>query len=122
MNKRMKLAARIIGLLASGGLVIVFIMSGVAEIMDRGWGTISEDMQGIILAVLSILALAGCILSWWREQLAGIILIVIAIALGSYGGAIAGRHNIIVGLMLCIPLLISGVLFILSARIPRKPV
>jgi len=122
MNKRMKLAARIIGLLASGGLVIVFIMSGVAEIIDRGWGTIPEDMQGIILAVLSILALAGCILSWWREQLAGIMLIVIAIALGSYGGAIAGRHNIIVGLMLSIPLLISGVLFILSARFSRKPV
>ena len=120
LAKRMRWAARIIGLLAAGGFLIMLIVSGIAEALAGDLGTITEDIEGILLAAFAAIGLAGCIVSWWRERLASIVLILTAVGLGAYGGAIAGRHNIIVGLVLALMYLVPGVLLFNSWLLSRK--
>jgi len=117
--KRIRLAARVIGLLVFGGFLLTLIVQGIYEAIAGNWEALT-DIQGIMLAVITAVALAGCILSWWRERFAGILLIVTAVVMGTYGGIIAGRNNIVVGLVLCLLYIVPGVLFLISWRLSRK--
>ena len=118
--KRLRWSGRILSLVVAVFSLIAFIVSGVAEFLTEGWEVVSADIQGLILALLTAAALAGSILSWWHELIASIVLLVIAVTLGSYGGAIAGRHNIIVGMVLALPYITAGVLFLISRQLSRK--
>ena len=119
LAKRMRLTARVIGLVASGFWLISLITSGIFEALAGDWEAIVE-IEGILLVVFAAIALAVCVVSWWRERLAGILLVLIAIGFGAYSGAIAGRNHIIVGLMIGLPYLIAGVLLLYSWRLSRK--
>ena len=119
LAKRMRLAARIIGLLVFGGFLLTLIAQGISEAIG-GRREALTDIQGIMLAVITAVALAGCILSWWRERLTGILLIVTAVVMGTYGGIIAGRNNIVVGLVLGLVYIVPGVLLLISWRLSRK--
>jgi len=118
----MRLAARVIGLIAAGFFLFMLIASAIGEVITGAWETTSQadKIQGSLLAAFAAIALVGCIVSWWRERLAGIVLILTAVGLGAYGGAIAGRHNIIVGLVLALMYLVPGGLFLISWRLSRK--
>jgi len=117
--KRIRLAARVIGLLVFGGFLLILIVEGIHEAIAGNWEALS-DIEGIMLAVITAVALAGCIISWWRERFASILLIVTAVVMGTYGGIIAGRNNIVVGLVLCLVYIVPGVLFLISCRLSRK--
>ena len=119
LAKRMRLAARIIGLLVFGGFLLTLIAQGISEAIG-GRREALTNIQGIMLAVITAVALAGCILSWWRERLTGILLIVTAVVMGTYGGIIAGRNNIVVGLVLGLVYIVPGVLLLISWRLSRK--
>ena len=118
LAKRMRWAARIIGLLVFGGFLLTLIAQGISEAIG-GRREALTNIQGIMLAVITAVALAGCILSWWRERLTGILLIVTAVVMGTYGGIIAGRNNIVVGLVLGLPYLIAGVLLLYAWRLSK---
>ncbi len=109
----MRLAARILAL----GVAGLFLISLVA-------GAFFEDepfaMEGMLLVVIVAVALAGGILSWWRERLAGILLVLAAIGMGLHIGAFAGRNHVLVWLIMGLPYLIAGVLFLNSRRLSRK--
>ena len=115
----MRWAGRIIGILVAGGFLFVLIAEGIAEALEGNMEAFS-DIEGIMLAVITAVALAGCIMSWWRERLAGILIIVTAVVMSTYGGIIAGRNNIVVGLVLGLLYITPGVLFLLSWRLSRK--
>ena len=70
--KGMRWAARIIGLGASGFLMIMLIGGALTGGLGQD---IAEAIQGISLGILGLIALAGAIVSWWRERLAGILLV-----------------------------------------------
>ena len=124
LAKRMRLTARIIGLVAVGFGGTMLIGEAVGEFLQRGWAVITEATltdPGVLLGMIGAMALAGCILSWWRERVAGILLVATAAALGAHIGVFAGRNHMLVWLMLGLPYLVAGVLLLNSWRLLRKP-
>jgi len=112
LAKRMRLAGRIIGL-GTVGFVLTFLIGETAmEFQTEGMAAISAEV--VIIGVISGIALAGCILSWWRLRPAGILLIVAAVLQGTGIPPLPAllpqdaRVWAIVGL----PYLVAGVLFV----------
>ena len=120
LAKRMRWAARVIGLVAAGFLLIMLIGTAIAELLTEDLEPFA--IEGILLFVLAVIALAGCIVSWWRERLAGILLVLVAVGLGIHIGIVAGRNHFPVWLMVGLPYLVVGALFLTSWRLLRKAV
>ncbi len=117
----MRWAARIIGLLAAGFILAMLIGSTVAEVLAEGWKPIDADIvAGILIGVLGVIGLAGCIVSWWRERLASILLVLTAVGFGIHIGLVAGRNHFLVWLIMGFPYLIASVLFFNSWLLSRK--
>ncbi len=118
LAKRMRWAARVIGLVAAGFLLAMMIGAAIAEVLTEGWEPIT--IEGILLGVLAAVALAGCIMSWWRERLAGILLVLTAVGFGIHIGIVAGHNHFLAWSMLGLPYLVAGGLFLNSWRLSRK--
>ena len=120
--KRMRWAARIIGLLAAVLCLFMLTASTIAEVIAGNWGAISQTdiIQGSLIGVLGAIGLAGCIVSWWRERLASILLVLTATGFGIHIGLVAGRNHFLVWLMMGFPYLIASVLFFISWRLSKK--
>ena len=118
LAKRMRWAARVIGLVAAGFLLTMLIGSAIAEVLTEGLGPIT--IEGILLGVLGAMALAGCIVSWWRERLAGILPVLTAVGLGIHIGICAGRNHFLAWSMVGLPYLVAGGLLLTSWQLSRK--
>jgi len=118
LAKWMRWAARAIGLLISVFLLSIFFGEAIAE----GWETTTKaDMvAGILIGVLGIIGLTGCIVSWWREQLAAILLVLTAVGFGIHIGIYAGRNHFLAWLMIGFPYLVAAMLLFFSWLISRK--
>jgi len=114
----MRWAARVIGLLAAGFFLAMLIGSAVAEVLTEGLEPIT--IEGILIGVLGALGLAGCIVSWWRERLAGILLVLTAAGFGIHIGLCAGHNHFLAWLMVGFPYLVAAVLLFYSWRLSRK--
>ncbi len=77
-------------------------------------------------AVTAVIALAGCIISWWREWLAGVLLIISWLTYSGWFiykiamGPLATRSYFLGYLVFGSPLLLAGLLFLLSWRLSRR--
>jgi len=122
LAKRMRWAARIIGLLAAGFCLLMLIGSTVAEVLTGAWATTSQTdiIQGSLIGVLGAIGLGGSIVSWWRERLASILLVLTAIGFGVHIGICAGRNHFLAWLMMGFPYLIASVLLFNSWLLSRK--
>ncbi|MFC2062739.1 hypothetical protein ACFLS8_02185, partial [Chloroflexota bacterium] len=100
----MRWVARIIGLLAAGFLLAMLIGSASTEFLTEAPGEIG--VAGILLGLIGVVALAGCIVSWWRDRLAGVLLILAAIGLAAHIGVYAGRNHFLAWLMIGLPYLV----------------
>ena len=122
LAKRMRWAARIIGLLAAVFCLFMLIGEAVDEILTGAWETTSQanKIQGSLIGVLGAIALAGCIVSWWRERLAAILLVLTAVGFAIHIGLCAGRNHFLAWLMVGFPYLIASVLFFNSWRLSQK--
>ncbi len=116
--KRMTWAARVIGLVAAAFLLAMLIGAGIGELLTEESEPIT--IEGLSLVVLAVIALAGCIISWWRQRLAGIVLILAAIGLGIHIGFFAGRNHFLAWSMVGLPYLVAGVLLLISLRLSTK--
>jgi len=120
LARRLKLAGRGIGFGATGFFLTFLIGETAMEFEVEGMAAISAVV--IIMSVLGGMALAGCILSWGRERLGGILLIVSAV-LGGVGIPPLNPlipHDVRVWLIIYLPYLVAGVLFLNSWRISRE--
>ena len=121
LAKRMRWAARIIGLLTAGVILVMLIGEAVTEVLAEGWKPIDADIvAGMLIGVLGAIGLAGCIVSWWRERLASILLVLTAVGFGIHIGLCAGRNHFLAWLMVGFPYLIASVLFFNSWLLSRK--
>ena len=122
LAKRMRWAARIIGLLAAVLCLFMLTASTIAEVIAGDWETTSQTdiIQGSLIGVLGAIGLAGCIVSWWRERLASILLVLTAVGFGIHIGLVAGRNHFLVWLMMGFPYLVASVLFFISWRLSKK--
>lgn len=128
MAGRMRLAARIIGFI-SAGLGGEFIGEGAYVLVRaaRGWPVFTNDagaLVGVLAGVFSGIGLAACILSFWRERLAGILLVSAAAAMGIFVSLFSAPAiipaRLIIWLWMGLPLLVAGVLFLNSWRLSRE--
>ena len=119
LAKGMRWAARIIGLAGTAFYLLCWFAA---------WSfsdSLILSSAGVIFSSATlVIALAGCIISWWRLRLAGVLLI--ATSLGLVFNPLfirlswTGYYYIRDYLMFGSPLLIAGVLFLLSWWLSRK--
>jgi hypothetical protein len=110
--------ARTIGLVAAVFLAIMVIGSAAGEIIDSE--TVSFDVAGVTLGIIAIAALAGCITSWWRERLAGALLVLVAIGLAIHIGILAEHNHVLAWTVMGLPYLVAGALLLGSWWLSRK--
>ena len=122
LAKSMRWSARIIGLIAAVFILFMIIGSTFAEFTTGAWETTSQAdiIQGSLIGMLGVIGLTGCIVSWWRERLASILLVLTAIGFGIHIGLFAGRNHFLVWLIMGFPYLIASMLFFYSWRLPKK--
>ena len=99
-----------------GGTVL--IGEAASEIFSRGFQI--PSLEGSLLVLIGIVALIGCILSWWKDFVASILLIVTSVGLGIHIGMFAGRNHCLVWLMLGAPYLIAGLLLFIAWRLSMQ--
>jgi len=104
LAKRMRWAARVIGLIIS-------------EFLAQGFVTTS--VEGGLLVVIGLAALAGCVMSWWRDIPASILLVATSAGLAVHIGIFAGRNHFLAWSMLGLPYLVAGVLLINAWRLSK---
>ncbi len=112
--KPMRWTARAIASVGATYFLVMLIGSAIND----GIGPIT--IEGATMAVLGLLALAGCVASWWRERLAGILLIGTAVGLGIHIGICAGRYHLLVWSVMGLPYLVAGLLLLGSLRLSRQ--
>jgi len=110
----MRWAARAIGLVAALFFVFMLIGSAVSD------GVGPMDVESSTMVLLVVVALAGCIVSWWRDAIAGMLLVLTSIGFGVHIGYFAGQNHALAWSMVGLPYLIAGVLLLLSFRFSIK--
>lgn len=115
LAKRMRWAARVIALGAMAFLLLAWLL----QMVFRAALWASDILYLVYLGI----ALAGCIVSWWRQWLAGTLLVLVSFVLGSSLGLLSpwGIASLIAWTwQLGLPFLVAGVLFLLSWWLSRK--
>jgi len=107
-GKRIRWAARVIGIIAGTFWVVSLIVSSIAE-----FGA-PVPIEGLILTGLITVNVAGVIIALWKEKIGGIIIVVVAAALCTFSYIEAGHNKILAMLFSGSPFLISGILFLIS--------
>lgn len=121
--KWMRLTARLIGLLTAGLILIIFIGETVTELLDEGLEPVNADiMAGILIGVLGVIGLTGCIVSWWRERLASLLLVLTAAGFGIHIGIYAGRNQFLAWSIIGLPYLVAAALLFYSGKLSNKTV
>jgi len=95
----------------------MLIGEAVSEFLSQGF--ITTSIEGNLLVIIGIIALAGCILSWWRDLLSGILLVATSAGLGAHIGICAGHSHIMAWSMLGLPYLVAGLLLFYAWRLSR---
>jgi len=76
-----------------------------------------------MMAIITLFALAGCIVSWWRVQLAGILIVSVSIVLGISWGLSLKPYEyqyLIYIVVFDLPLFIAGALFLSSWWLSKR--
>jgi hypothetical protein len=118
--------ARIIGLIILVFLLMILIGETVTSVQDKNF---KFDVESLYIIIPTIIALTAYILSWWHKTLGGFLLILVSITFGVLPSISAWQHqaswsvlHALQGwLILGLPFLIVGILFLISAYIYRKP-
>jgi len=120
LARRMTVAARVIGLGAVGFVLTFLIGETSAEFMAQGWAAVTREV--IIIGVITVIALAGCIVSWGKLRVAGILLIVSAVLCATNIPPVQPLipYDVRVWLMVGLPRLVAGVLFLNAWRLSRE--
>ena len=106
--KRIIFAARIVGFSAVAVATTLIIRVVVDQFLSEGGGI--PPSRIVWLITILAMAIVGCILSWRRLRIAGILLIVSGAAMSVDAAIMAGRNQLIL-LALGLPFIITGLLF-----------
>jgi hypothetical protein len=132
--KGMRWAARIIGLPVTLFGAMMAFGEGIQSIQTEGFGPVNLTFFGGLFIILSMLAaVVGCIISWWRLRVAGVLLVATFFGL-IIAGILAGGpadyperfslSNILGNTgqasIMGSPFLVAGILFLLSWRLSRN--
>ncbi|UCE97217.1 MAG: hypothetical protein JSV74_04425 [Dehalococcoidia bacterium] len=115
---RIRLLGRVFGLVTAGFSLIFIVAEAFGEPANAY--VAADKLAGFLLAILIVIAIAGCILSWWRERTAAVLLVLVAVGLGIHIGVYAGRNHLLAWSMVGLPYLIAGELLLYAWRLERK--
>lgn len=120
VTQKMTWAGRVIGFGAAGFVLTFLIGETSAEYLAKGWAAVTVEI--IIVGVITAIALAGSIVSWGRLRAAGIMLIVSAFLTATNIPPLQPLvpNNVRVWLIVGLPYLVAGTLFLNSWRFSRK--
>jgi len=109
-------------LLASIGWLAMMTASSAYELAEGEWEEMSTQnlVEGALIVVIAALALAGCIVSWWRLRLAGVLVVLASVAMGVHVALVAGRNHFLAWSFSGLPYLIAGALFFGSWWVTRR--
>jgi hypothetical protein len=115
--------ARIFGLI----VVVVFVIFVVGDTIDTMQQGNGFDVESLYIILPIVLALAGYILAWWHKVIGGSLLILVSIILSiligwatqRFQGPMSNFHALIGWLLLGLPFLITGALYLISAYLDR---
>ena len=118
--KGLRLAARIIGFGVVGFVLTFLIGETCLEYQEIGRAAIGIEV--VLIGIITGIALTGCILSWWRERLSGVLLIVSAVLSATNIPPLPPLipDDVRVWLMVGLPRLVAGIFFLIAARLSRK--
>ena len=117
LAKRMRWVARVICLIVTVFGATMLIGEAISEFLAQGF--ITTSVEGGLLVMIGLVALAGCVMSWWRDIPASIPLVATSAGLGVHIGIYAGRNHFLVWSMLGLPYLVAGVLLINAWRLSK---
>jgi hypothetical protein len=106
-------AARILGLIFVGFWLFISVMMVLQEGIGKG-------IEDLIMVGLILCSTAAFIVAWWREEIGGVLLLIVGAAHSTFALFSAG-HNI--GLAMLIsggPFLLVGVLFLIGWNRSRR--
>ena len=118
LAKRMRWAARIICLIVTVFGATMLIGEAINEFLAQGF--ITTSVEGSLLVMIGLVALAGCVMSWWRDLPASILLVATSAGLGVHIGIFAGRNHFLAWSILGLPYLVAGVLLINAWRLSKQ--
>ena len=86
---------------------------------------ITEDadpitMENGTLVLLGVIAVAGGILSWWKDTISGILLFLTLVGLGIHISCYAGHSYFFAWTIIGLPYLVASILMISPWRLPKK--
>ena len=119
VTRGMTWAARVIGL-GTVCFVLTFLIGETsAEYLAKGWAAVT--VEAVIVGVVTGIALAGCIVSWGKQRVAGVMLIVSAFLTATNIPPLQPLipNNVRVWLIVGLPYLVAGTLFLNSWRLSR---
>ena len=120
VTRGMTVAARVIGI-GTVGFVLTFLIGETsAEYLAKGWAAVT--VEAVIVGVITGIALAGCIVSWGKQRAAGVMLIVSAFLTATNMPPLQPLipNNVRVWLIVGLPYLVAGVLFLNSWRLSQE--
>ena len=101
--------ARVIGSV----VVAFFLLTGIGSAFGDSDPWTAEST---VIAVLFTTLTVGVVVAWWREGIGGAIVTIGAITLGIFAYFSAGHNKIYAMLMMGVPLMVSGILFLICWR------
>lgn len=119
LAKWMRQTGRIIGLVFACFFLVFLIGEAISEALTKNLEA-NIGVEGILLTIIIAIALAVSILSWWRERLAGILLILVSIGLGIHIGIYAGSNHFLAWSIVGLPYLVAGGLLISAWWLERR--
>jgi len=106
-EKWIRWLARGISSLAAGFWLFVGIVAGISE--TEPW-----TVESVILAGLILCSAVGVLIAWFREGMGGGIVVACAIAHSTFAYIVSGHNKGFAMLITGGPLLLSGILFLIS--------
>ncbi len=111
--KLLRWAGRVIASIAAFWFLLMLIGSAVTE----GAGPITIETGTLVF--LGLMAVAGGILSWWKDAISGIVLFLTSVGLGIHIGCYAGHNHVFAWVLIGLPYLIAGMLMLSSWRLSK---
>jgi len=123
-SEEVKWATRIITL----AIALFYLTVGIQNVMSMQNEDFKLDVDNLLVVVPSVIALSGCIVSWWREWVGGSLLILASVAYGVLLYISNLQHQLLwpaltLFLNWLIPgsiFLIAGIMFLICSRLSQK--
>lgn len=114
LTKFLRWAARVIASIAAIWFIAMLIGSAITE------GTAPITIETGTLVFLGVIAVAGGILSWWKDAISGILLFLTSVGLGVHISCYAGHSHVFAWTLIGLPYLVACILMISSWRLSKK--